>query len=91
MELLSFKTLHAEEAHINNENIQILVCVIELRRRTSILIPIKTLTEDLSLLGCVAESSGECKTLCLPDWLLFLDPPNDTFTSLKSLIYSNST
>lgn len=86
MEHLSFKTPHAEEVYIKNEDIQILVCGLELRTRTSILTPIKTLTEGLSLLGCDAVSSGDYNTLYLPAWLLFLYPPNDTITSLKSTI-----
>ena len=68
-----------------------MVCPLELRRRTSILIPLKTLAEDLSLLKCDTVSSGDYKTLYLPAWLLYLNIPNDTITSLKSLIFSNST
>jgi len=83
--------MHAEEVCNKNEDIQILVCALELRRRTSILIPLKTLTEDLSLLVCDAVSSGDYKTLYLPAWLLYLNLPNDKITSLKSLIFSNST
>jgi hypothetical protein len=51
--------MHAEEVCIKHEDIQILVCALELRRRTSILIPLNTLTEDLSFLGCDAVSSGD--------------------------------
>jgi hypothetical protein len=83
--------MHAEEEYNKNADIQILVCAFELRRRTSILIPMKTLIEDLSLLGCDAVSSGDDKSLYLPAWLLYLNLPNDKITSLKSSIFSNST
>jgi len=82
--------LHAEEVCTKNEDIQILVCALELRLRTTALIQMKTLTEELSLLGCDAVSSGDYKTMYLPAWLLYLNPPDDTFTFLKSLIFSNS-
>jgi hypothetical protein len=62
-EHLSFKTMHAEEVCNKNEDIQILVWAQELRRTTSILIPLKTITKDISLLGCDAVSSGDYKTL----------------------------
>jgi hypothetical protein len=83
--------MHAEELCIKNAYIQILVRALKLGRRTSILIPMKTLIEDLSLLGCDAVSSGDYKTLYLPAWLLYVNLPNDKITSLKSSIFSNST